>query len=163
PVTARPSCGAPTATGTSSSSPPPPPTFTPTRSPSTVAWWRKASRSSTGEWVRRTRASSLARSCASPMTLDLDARGRLEAAFGREERRGLMQAAAARSAATAAIIGWLAVVNPERGSAYAWVLGTASFFLVTGLTQFWLYWRQLAPSWAPYAFMLVDSLALAAA
>src|SRR5262249_61511637 len=97
----------------------------PPRSRSTGGWWRKASRSSAGEWDRRTRASSLARACASPMTLDLDARGRLEAAFAREERRGLMQAAAARSAATAAIIGWLAVVNPERGSAYAGGLGAA--------------------------------------
>src|SRR5215470_7894893 len=97
------------------------------------------------------------------MTLDVGARGRLEAAFAREERRGLMQAAAARSVATAVIIGWLAAVNPERGLSYAWVLGTASFFLVTGLTQFLVYWRGLAPSWASYAFILVDSLALAAA
>lgn len=97
------------------------------------------------------------------MPLELGARGRLEAAFAREERRGLMQAAAARSAATAVIIGWLAAVNPERGLSYVWVLATGSFFLVTGLAQFWLYWRQLAPPWASYAFMLVDSLALAAA
>jgi adenylate cyclase len=96
------------------------------------------------------------------MSLDLGARGRLEAAFAREERRGLMQAAAARSAATAAIIGWLAAVNPERGLSYAWVLGTASFFLVTGLAQFWLHWRGLAPAWVSYAFILVDALALAA-
>jgi adenylate cyclase len=93
---------------------------------------------------------------------DLGARARLEAAFAREERRGLMQAAAARSAATAVIIGWLAVANPERGPAFAWVLATASFFLVTGLVQFGLYWRQLAPPLASYAFILVDSLALAA-
>src|SRR5215510_5080456 len=96
------------------------------------------------------------------MTLDVGARGRLEAAFAREERRGLMQAAAARSVATAVIIGWLAAVNPERGLSYAWVLGSASFFLVTGLAQFWVYWRGIAPSWASYAFILVDSLALAA-
>src|SRR5215475_8035936 len=96
------------------------------------------------------------------MTLDVGARGRLEAAFAREERRGLMQAAAARSVATAVIIGWLAAVSPERGLSYAWVLGTASFFLVTGLAQFWVYWRGLAPPWASYAFILVDSLALAA-
>jgi adenylate cyclase len=97
------------------------------------------------------------------MSLDVGARGRLEAAFAREERRGLMQAAAARSVATAVIIGWLAAVNPERGLSYAWVLGSASFFLVTGLAQFWVYWRGLAPPWASYAFILVDSLALAAA
>jgi len=96
------------------------------------------------------------------MTLDLGARSRLEAAFAREERRGLMQAAAARSAATVAIVVWLAAVNPERGLSYAWVLGTACFFLVTGLAQFWLYWRELAPSWASYAFILVDAMALAA-
>jgi adenylate cyclase len=96
------------------------------------------------------------------MTLDVGARGRLEAAFAREERRGLMQAAAARSVATAVIIGWLAAVNPERGLSYAWVLGTASFFLATGLAQFWLYWRGLAPPWVSYAFIFVDSLALAA-
>ena len=97
------------------------------------------------------------------MTLDVGARGRLEAAFAREERRGLMQAAAARSVATAVIIGWLAAVNPERGLSYAWVLGSASFFLVTGLAQLCVYWRGLAPPWASYAFILVDSLALAAA
>jgi adenylate cyclase len=33
---------------------------------------------------------------------------------------------------------------------------------VTGLAQFALYWRQLAPPFSSYAFMLVDSLALAA-
>src|SRR5262249_31982711 len=97
-----------------------------------------------------------------PMTLDLGARGRLDAAFAREERRGLMQAASARSVATVAIVGWLAAMNPERGASYAWVLACASFFLLTGLAQFWLYWRGLAPSWASYVFILVDSLALAA-
>jgi len=74
-----------------------------------------------------------------------------------------MQAAAARSAAIVVIIGWLAMANPSRGLAYAWTLGTASFFLVTGLTQFWLFWRQLASPIVSYAFMLLDSLALAAA
>lgn len=93
---------------------------------------------------------------------DLGAQARLETAFAREERRGLMQAAAARSAAIVAIIGWLAMANPSRGLAYAWTLGTASFFLVTGLTQFWLFWRQLASPIVSYAFMLLDSLALAA-
>lgn len=97
------------------------------------------------------------------MIPDSGARGRLEAAFAREERRGLMQAAAARSAATAVIVIWLAAVNPERGLSYAWVLGAACFFLVTGLAQFWLHWRGLAPPWASYAFMLVDALALAGA
>jgi adenylate cyclase len=95
-------------------------------------------------------------------TSDLGARARLEAAFAREERRGLMLAAAARSAATAVIIGWLAVANPERGPAFAWVLASASFFLVTGLAQFGLHWRRLAPPIVSYVFMLVDSLALAA-
>ncbi len=94
---------------------------------------------------------------------DLGARARLEAAFAREERRGLMLAAAARSAAVAVIIAWLAVANPDSGLAYAWTLGTACVLLVTGLAQFWLYWRQLAPPIVSYAFALVDSLALAAA
>src|SRR5213593_302494 len=67
---------------------------------------------------------------------DLGARARLEAAFTREERRGLMQAAAARSAAVAVIIGWLALANPDSGLAYAWTIDTACFFLVTGLAQF---------------------------
>ena len=93
---------------------------------------------------------------------DQAAGARLEAAFAREERRGLMMAAATRSVAVAIIIGWLAVSNPERGLALAWVLGSAAFFLVTGLAQFWLWARGVAPSVAPYAFMLVDSLALAA-
>jgi adenylate cyclase len=94
---------------------------------------------------------------------NLGARARLEAAFAREERRGLMQAAAARSAAVAVIIGWLALANPDSGLAYAWTLGTACFFVVTGLAQFWLYGRELASPVVSYAFMLVDSLALAAA
>jgi adenylate cyclase len=93
---------------------------------------------------------------------DLGARARLDAAFAREERRGLMLASATRSAAVVVIIGWLALSNPERGLAYVWVLGTAGFFLVTGLAQLWVYARGAAPSIAPYAFMLVDSLALAA-
>lgn len=93
---------------------------------------------------------------------DLGARTRLEAAFAREERRGLMLAAATRSVAVVIILGWLAVSNPERGPAFAWVLGTAAVFLVTGLTQFGLYVRGLAPPLAPYLFALVDSLTLAA-
>ena len=93
---------------------------------------------------------------------DLGAGARLEAAFAREERRGLMLATATRSAAVVIILGWLALSNPERGRALAWVLGTAGFFLVTGLAQFWLYFRGGAPRVTPYVFMLVDSLALAA-
>jgi adenylate cyclase len=74
-----------------------------------------------------------------------------------------MVAAATRSVAVAIIIGWLALSNPERGLAFAWVLGTASFFFVTGATQLWLYARApRLPPLAPYAFMLVDALALAA-
>jgi adenylate cyclase len=94
---------------------------------------------------------------------DLGARARLEAAFAREERRGLMLASATRSAAAVVVIGWLALSNPEQGLAYAWVLGTGGFFLVTGLAQLWVYARRAAPPIAPYAFVLVDSLALAAA
>ena len=93
---------------------------------------------------------------------DPGARDRLDAAFAREERRGLMVAAAARSAAVVFILGWLMVANPERGLAYVWVLGTATFFLVTGLVQFWLYFRGRALRLAAYLFILVDSLALAA-
>jgi adenylate cyclase len=93
---------------------------------------------------------------------DLGAGARLEAAFAREERRGLMLATATRSAAVVIILGWLALSNPERGRALAWVLGTAGFFLVTGVAQFWLYCRGRAPRITPYVFMLVDSLALAA-
>jgi adenylate cyclase len=93
---------------------------------------------------------------------DLGARARLEAAFAREERRGLMLAAATRSVAVLIILGWLVVSNPERGQAFGWVIGTAAIFLVTGLAQFWVYFRGLAPPQAPYLFALVDSLALAA-
>ena len=92
---------------------------------------------------------------------DLGAQARLDAAFAREERRGLMQAAATRSAAVVIIIGWLALANPERGPAFAWVIGTAAFFLLTGLAQLALYRRRAAPL-VPYVFMLVDSLALGA-
>jgi adenylate cyclase len=94
--------------------------------------------------------------------VDQAAGARLEAAFAREERRGLMLAAATRSVAVIVILAWLAVSNPERGLAFAWVLGTAGFFLVTGVAQLWLYARNVAPGAAPYAFMLVDSVALAA-
>ena len=45
---------------------------------------------------------------------DLGARTRLEVAFAREERHGLMLAAATRSVAVVVIIGWLAVSNPEQ-------------------------------------------------
>jgi adenylate cyclase len=93
---------------------------------------------------------------------DLAVRTRLDAAFAREERRGLMVAAAARSTAVVIILGWLAVSNPERGLAFAWVLGTAAIFLVTGLAQLWLYFRGRALRLAAYLFILVDSLALAA-
>ena len=95
-------------------------------------------------------------------SLDESARARLDAAFAREERRGLMLAAGARSAAVLVILAWLAYANPERGLAYAWVLGTGSIFLVTGGVQLWLYARGRASSRAPYVFILVDSLALAA-
>lgn len=93
---------------------------------------------------------------------DLGARDRLEAAFAREERRGLMLAAATRSAAVVIIVGWLAASNPSRGLAFAWVLGSACVFLVTGLVQFWVYRLAIAPSITPYAFILMDALALAA-
>jgi adenylate cyclase len=72
-----------------------------------------------------------------------------------------MVASAARSGAVLVVLAWLAYANPERGLAYAWVLGTASVFLVTGLAQLWLYARAIAPPAAPYAFVFVDSLLLA--
>src|SRR5215470_8544 len=90
------------------------------------------------------------------------ARRRLDAAFAAEERRGLMVASAARSAAVIVVLVWLAYTNPERGLAYAWVLGTGAVFVVTGLAQYWLYARGSAPAFAPYVFALVDSLVLAA-
>jgi adenylate cyclase len=93
---------------------------------------------------------------------DRGARARLAAAFSREERRGLMLAAATRSVAVLLIIGWTALVNPERGLAYAWIVLIASFFLVTGIAQFTLYRRRASPGLWPYAFVLIDCLALAA-
>jgi len=95
-------------------------------------------------------------------TADLGARARLEAAFAGEERRGLMLAAAARSVAVVLIIGWTALVQPERGLAYAWVAVTASIFVVTGFAQFALYRRRLGPALMPYVFIAVDCLILAA-
>ena len=59
---------------------------------------------------------------------DSGARARLDAAFAREERRGLMLAAGARSVAVVVIVVWVALTNPERGLAHAWVLGTALLF-----------------------------------
>jgi adenylate cyclase len=94
---------------------------------------------------------------------DVGTQERLNAAFAREERRGLMVAAATRSAAVLFILGWLAVASPERGAAYVWVLASAAFFLVTGLAQLWLYFRGRALRLAAYLLILVDSLALAAA
>jgi adenylate cyclase len=94
---------------------------------------------------------------------DLGARARLDAAFAREERRGLMLAAAARSVAVLLVIGWTALANPERGLAYAWTVGIASFFLVTGIVQLVLYRRRLGPPLLPYALIAVDCLVLAAA
>ena len=73
-----------------------------------------------------------------------------------------MVASAARSTAAVVVLVWLAYANPERGLAYAWVLGTGTVFLVTGLAQFWLYQRGSAPPAAPYVWALVDSLLLAA-
>ena len=93
---------------------------------------------------------------------DQGAHARLEAAFAREERRGLMLAAATRSAAVVVILVWLALSNPERGLAFAWVLGTAAIFLVTGVAQLWFYSRPVIPPLAPYVFVLLDALALAA-
>ena len=91
---------------------------------------------------------------------DGEARGRLRAAFAAEERRGLMLASAARSAAVLVVLLWLAYANPDRGLAYAWVLATAALFLVTGLAQLALYARRSPPAGAPYAFALIDSLLL---
>jgi adenylate cyclase len=93
---------------------------------------------------------------------DGEARGRHRAAFAAEERRGLMLASGARSAAVLVVLVWLAYANPERGLAYAWVLGTGALFLVTGVAQFWLYAQRSSPTMAPYAFVLVDSLLLTA-
>jgi adenylate cyclase len=93
---------------------------------------------------------------------DLGARARLDAVFAGEERRGLMLAAAARSVTTVLVIGWTALVNPERGLAYAWTAGGASFFLVTGLAQVVLYRRRLGPPLLPYLFIAIDCLVLAA-
>ena len=94
---------------------------------------------------------------------DHGARARLDAAFAAEERRGLMLASGARSAATLVVVAWLAVVNPNQGAAWVWIVGTATLFLFTGLAQLWLYWRAMVPPAAPYVLVLVDSLLLTAA
>jgi adenylate cyclase len=93
---------------------------------------------------------------------DAGANDRLTAAFAAEERRGLMLASGARSAAVLVVLVWLSFANPERGLAYVWVLGTGSLFLVTGLAQLWLYARATTRGTAPYIFSLVDSVLLAA-
>jgi hypothetical protein len=86
-------------------------------------------------------------------TTDLGTRARLDAAFAREERRGLIIAAAARSVAVLVILVWLAYANLERGLAFAWVIGCGALFLVTGCAQLYLYSRNLAPAIAPYVFI----------
>jgi len=73
-----------------------------------------------------------------------------------------MLASGARSAAVLVVLAWLAYANPERGLAYAWVLGTGALLLLTGLAQLWLYARAGTPAIAPYVFALVDSLLLVA-
>src|SRR5262249_15138509 len=94
--------------------------------------------------------------------VDLGARARLEAAFTREGRGGLLVGTSTRTAAVAVILAWLALSAPDRGLAFAWVLGTGSIFLVTGLVQLWTYQKAWAPSVMPYVFVLIESLALAA-
>ena len=73
--------------------------------------------------------------------MDSGTTDRLATAFAVEERRGLMLASAARSAAVLVLLAWLAYVNPERGLAYVWVVGSGALLLVTGLAQLWLYSR----------------------
>jgi adenylate cyclase len=92
---------------------------------------------------------------------DPGARARLDAAFAEEERRGLMLAAAARSAAAVLTIGWTAVANPERGLAYAWLAGTVALFVVTGIGQLLVYRNRLGLAYLPYVFIAVDCLLLA--
>ena len=92
---------------------------------------------------------------------DLGTKSRLDEAFAREERRGLMLAAAARSAAVIVILAWTVYSNPEEGAAVAWIVGLGSLFLVTGLTQIVLQARRLAPFAAPYVFILIDCFLLA--
>ena len=76
---------------------------------------------------------------------DLGTRARLEAAFAREERRGLMVAAATRSAAVAVIIGWLAASSPDRGLAFAWVLGIARGAQTRGAIAWFAHHRAWRP------------------
>jgi adenylate cyclase len=92
---------------------------------------------------------------------DLGTRSRLDEAFAREERRGLILAAAARSAAVIVILAWTVYSNPETGAAVAWIVGLGSLFLVTGLTQIVLQARRLAPFVGPYVFILIDCFLLA--
>src|SRR5262249_57211432 len=100
-----------------------------------------------------------------PMTAraDGDVRTRLRAAFAAEERRGLMLASAARSAAVVVVVAWLAYANPERGLAYAWVLGTGALFLCTGLAQLWLYARRATLAGAVHRCALAGRAPLSAA
>jgi adenylate cyclase len=92
---------------------------------------------------------------------DVGARARLDVAFAREERRGLMQAAAARTVSVVLIIGWTALANHERGLAYAWIASGASLFVFTGIVQFLVY-RRGGRGVLPYVFVAVDCLLLAA-
>ncbi len=94
--------------------------------------------------------------------MDSGSTDRLAAAFAVEERRGLMLSSAARTAAVLVLLAWLAYVNPEHGLAYVWVVGSGGLLLVTGLAQLWLYSRATTHTMAPYLFVMVDSLLLAA-
>jgi adenylate cyclase len=65
--------------------------------------------------------------------------------------------------AVAVVLAWLASANPERGLAYAWVVGSGALFLITGLAQLWVCVRGRAPGAAAYGFVLVDAVLLAVA
>ena len=72
---------------------------------------------------------------------DLGARARLEAAFAREERRGLMVAAATRSAAVIVILGWLALPLRYASFLYFFVLLMQAAF---SFRPRWLVWTDCA-------------------
>ena len=69
---------------------------------------------------------------------DLGARARLDAAFARQERRGLMLAAAARSVAVLVIIGWARADESRAGPGLRVGARDGAVLPVTGVAQFWL-------------------------
>ena len=94
---------------------------------------------------------------------DLRARlsARARAAFGEEEREGLMLAVRVRIACLAVVFAWQVIDNPFGGLAYAYELASIAAFILLGLAQYLCARRRRCPPWAVYLFVVIDCALLA--